>query len=238
MFCASRAVINYRQLYVPEGSFFHGDRKRLFFFGTWAPSAVSDFSCLLLKWFCSHSVSFGRNWHLETGENSAAKRTGMTWPIQHILHMRTSLVTTVPQTGRVLFGSAVLPPMQRWQVCVMKMDKNVNKTLIYIVIVSYTSQIFKWCPCVKCFAMLKIYIRFLIQRHIADVSITPVIIRAGLNGWEARGNFHWRASMTYFMTSSFVKFMFSLIATFSFAFSSSWLCACRIYSIVSRTIWC
>jgi len=35
--------------------------------------------------------------------------------------------------------------------------------------------------------------------------------RAGLKGRGARGNFHWRAPMTYFMTSSFVKFMFSLI---------------------------
>jgi len=36
-------------------------------------------------------------------------------------------------------------------------------------------------------------------------------IRAGLKGRGARGNFHWRTPMTYFMTSSFVKVMFSLI---------------------------
>jgi len=37
--------------------------------------------------------------------------------------------------------------------------------------------------------------------------------RAGTKGSRARGNFHWRAPMSYFMTSSFVKFMFSLIHT-------------------------
>jgi len=33
--------------------------------------------------------------------------------------------------------------------------------------------------------------------------------RAGLKGRGARGNFHWWAPMTYFMTSSFVKFVFA-----------------------------
>jgi len=37
------------------------------------------------------------------------------------------------------------------------------------------------------------------------------IYRAGLKGRGARGNFYWRAPMTYFMTSSFVKVTFSLI---------------------------
>jgi len=42
--------------------------------------------------------------------------------------------------------------------------------------------------------------------------------------------------MTDFMTSSFEKYTvcFRWFATFSFAFSSSRLCACRINSIVSR----
>jgi len=31
-------------------------------------------------------------------------------------------------------------------------------------------------------------------------------VRAGLKGRGARVSFHWRAPMTYFMTSSFVKF--------------------------------
>ena len=35
--------------------------------------------------------------------------------------------------------------------------------------------------------------------------------RAGLKGRGARGNFYWRAPMTWFMTSSLVKVMFSLI---------------------------
>jgi len=35
--------------------------------------------------------------------------------------------------------------------------------------------------------------------------------RAELKVMGARCNFHWRAPITYFMTSSFVKFMFSLI---------------------------
>jgi len=34
-------------------------------------------------------------------------------------------------------------------------------------------------------------------------------LRAGLKGTGARGNFHWRAPMTYFMTSSFVRFVFA-----------------------------
>jgi len=38
-----------------------------------------------------------------------------------------------------------------------------------------------------------------------------VLIRAGLKGRGARGNFYWRAPMTKFMTSSFVKCMFSVI---------------------------
>ena len=52
-----------------------------------------------------------------------------------------------------------------------------------------------------------------------DVSVPTDIVmklimplfRAGLKGRGVRGNFHWRAPMTYFMTSSFVKFTFSLI---------------------------
>jgi len=36
-----------------------------------------------------------------------------------------------------------------WQACVLKMDKNMDKTLIYMVIVSCTSWIFKWCPWVE-----------------------------------------------------------------------------------------
>jgi len=58
--------------------------------------------------------------------------------------------------------------------------------------------------------------------------------RSGLKGRGAQGNFYWRAPMTYFMTSSFVNSCFRWFATFSFAFSSSRLCARRIYSIVSR----
>jgi len=38
-----------------------------------------------------------------------------------------------------------------------------------------------------------------------------LVSRARLKGRGARGNFHWRAPMTYVMTSLFVKFMFSLI---------------------------
>jgi len=34
-------------------------------------------------------------------------------------------------------------------------------------------------------------------------------VRAGLKGTGTRGNFHSRAPMTYFMTSSFVKFVFA-----------------------------
>ena len=30
-------------------------------------------------------------------------------------------------------------------------------------------------------------------------------------GWGGRGNFHWRAPETYFMTTSLVKFTYSLI---------------------------
>jgi len=33
--------------------------------------------------------------------------------------------------------------------------------------------------------------------------------RDGLKGREARGNFHWRTPMAYFITSSFVKFVFA-----------------------------
>jgi len=40
--------------------------------------------------------------------------------------------------------------------------------------------------------------------------------------------------MTYFMTSSFANLYFRWFATFSFAFSSSRLCAWSINSIVSR----
>jgi len=36
-------------------------------------------------------------------------------------------------------------------------------------------------------------------------------VRVGFKGTGVRANFHWRAPMTYFMTSSFIKFMFSLI---------------------------
>ena len=39
----------------------------------------------------------------------------------------------------------------------------------------------------------------------------PAISRAGVKGRRTQVNFHSRAPMTYFMTSSFVKFMFSLI---------------------------
>jgi len=62
------------------------------------------------------------------------------------------------------------------------------------------------------------------------------IPRAGLKAREVQGNFHWRAPIAYFMTSSFVNLCFRRFATFSFAFSCSRLCACRINSIVSR-IW-
>ena len=36
-----------------------------------------------------------------------------------------------------------------------------------------------------------------------------LVIRAGLKARGARGNFHWRATITYFMTSSFIKFVFA-----------------------------
>jgi len=36
-----------------------------------------------------------------------------------------------------------------------------------------------------------------------------LIDRAGLKGRGSRVNFHWRAVMTYFVTSSFVKFVFA-----------------------------
>jgi len=42
-------------------------------------------------------------------------------------------------------------------------------------------------------------------------SHTCTVIRAGLKGRGARGNFYWRALRTSFMMSSFVKVMFSLI---------------------------
>jgi len=35
------------------------------------------------------------------------------------------------------------------------------------------------------------------------------VTRAGLKGRGARGNFHCKAPLTYFMTSSFVKFVFA-----------------------------
>jgi len=58
--------------------------------------------------------------------------------------------------------------------------------------------------------------------------------RTGLKSRGARGNFHWRPPMTYFMSSSVVKFMFSLIRNVLVRFSSNRLCACRINSIDSR----
>jgi len=48
--------------------------------------------------------------------------------------------------------------------------------------------------------------------------------RAGLNGLGARGDFYWRAPMTYFMMSSFVKVMFLLIRKCPFVFSGSREC--------------
>jgi len=51
--------------------------------------------------------------------------------------------------------------------------------------------------------------------------------RAGLKGKGARGNFHCRAPMTYFMTSYFVKI------TFSFTFSGSRECTYSILHTVN-----
>jgi len=57
--------------------------------------------------------------------------------------------------------------------------------------------------------------------------------RAGLKSMGAGDNFHWRAPMTYFMTSSFVKYVFvdSPRSRLLYAVVE---CACRINSIVSR----
>jgi len=95
--------------------------------------------------------------------------------------------------GRVLFCAAVLATTI-WrravlalncfgaELCwiVMKMCENINKTLICIVMVSFTSQIFKWFPESKCFALFRIYIRFLIRifKTVAMVTFAAFIKNA------------------------------------------------------------
>jgi len=62
--------------------------------------------------------------------------------------------------------------------------------------------------------------------HLIFLAPAPAI--AGLKGRAARGKFHSRAPMTYFMTSSFVKFMFSLIRNVLFRFIQ-WSIMCLPY---------
>ena len=54
-------------------------------------------------------------------------------------------------------------------------------------------------------------LKFQIFQGFSSVLITFVLhlYQSRIKGWGARGNFHWRAPMTYFVTSSFVKFVFA-----------------------------
>jgi len=61
-------------------------------------------------------------------------------------------------------------------------------------------------------------------------AITPIAFpgQSRIKRVGARGNFHWRAPMTYFMMSSFVKFLFSLIGNVLVCFFQ-WSIMCLPY---------
>ena len=68
------------------------------------------------------------------------------------------------------------------------------------------------------------------------INVTFVVRRAGLKrrGARAPGQFSLEGPYDVFCDVIVCKICFRWFATFSFAFSGSGLCACRIYSIVSR----